>query len=427
MSHVFISYSKQNQAYARRLADALIAAGFDVWIDDQIDYGEDWWRTIVRAIRGAKAFVAVMSEDSDASDWVQREVTLADKHKIPAFPLWLSGDMDASENWAIYVRTQYADVRGGKLPGDDFYRRLERAAPRRTAGRNITPPPNPLPVHGEGESDIPASDDSAPEKGPPVRQQKNLMPPDVSGILPPPFEWCEIPAGQVTIRYTARAKATTDVPYFIMAKYPITNAQYQIFVDSDDGYADPAWWGFSDPAKLWRRENKQPRERPFIGDDLPRTEVSWYEAVAFCRWLTLQLYPEGVGNWIISLPSEQQWQRAAQGDDGREYPWGNEFNKLYCNTEESQIGMPTHVNYYSNGMSPFGLIDMAGNIWEWCLTKWETGNADLGLDDPRVRRGGAFDTSNLSASCYARDRNFVWNWTQDNGFRVCATMIRDER
>lgn len=76
MAHVFISYSKKNRDYARKLADHLLELGFDVWIDDRIDYGDDWWRTIVRAIRNAKAFIVIMTDESDRSVWVQREVTL---------------------------------------------------------------------------------------------------------------------------------------------------------------------------------------------------------------------------------------------------------------------------------------------------------------------------------------------------------------
>jgi hypothetical protein len=126
MSDIFISYSKKDKDYANQLAGKLRLLGFDIWIDNRIESGEDWWRTIVRAIRSAKAFIVIMSGNSDASEWVQREVTLADKQGIPAFPILLSGDFDASENWAIYVRTQYIDVRGGNLPPNEFYQRLKQ-------------------------------------------------------------------------------------------------------------------------------------------------------------------------------------------------------------------------------------------------------------------------------------------------------------
>lgn len=125
MSHVFISYSKKDRKYARRLADHLLDEGFDVWIDDRIDYGKNWWKIIVQAIRDCAAFIVVLTPDSEASDWVQREVTLAEQWKRPILPLLLAG-----ENWPLFVLTQYADVRDGQLPPPDFVADLAEYAVR---------------------------------------------------------------------------------------------------------------------------------------------------------------------------------------------------------------------------------------------------------------------------------------------------------
>lgn len=130
MSHVFISYSRRDQFYARSLAQKLTAEGFNVWIDDRIDHGEDWWLTIVRALKSCDAFIVIMSPEADASRWVQREVTIADSLQKPAFPLLLAGDLLQSQNWTIYIRTQYTDVRDGQLPEADFYERLAAFTPR---------------------------------------------------------------------------------------------------------------------------------------------------------------------------------------------------------------------------------------------------------------------------------------------------------
>ncbi len=130
MNHIFISYSRQNNDYASALANRLLAEGFDVWIDDRIDYGDDWWQTIVKAIRECAAFVVIMSPDSDESRWVQREVTIADELRKPTYPLLLAGDVINSKNWMIYVRTQYIDVTDGSQPHAAFYDDLARHAPR---------------------------------------------------------------------------------------------------------------------------------------------------------------------------------------------------------------------------------------------------------------------------------------------------------
>src|SRR5690606_22290045 len=126
-----------------------------------------------------------------------------------------------------------------------------------------------------------------------------------------------------------------------------------------------------------------------------------------CRWLSATLTPtpspRGRGEqWQITLPTEQQWQRAAQGDDGRKYPWGNDFDPQRCNTEESGIGKPTPVTQYPNGASPYGVFDMAGNVFEWCLTQWGEDSAALEGGSRRVLRGGAFDDNQNFAACAYR-------------------------
>ena len=128
MSHVFISYSKKNRDYARRLADYLLASGFDIWIDDRIDFGSNWEREIFRAVDACAAIIVIMTPESYDSLWVQRERQYAEnRHKQP-FPLLLEG-----EAFPFYVVVQHYDVRGGKLPGSEFLEQLAEFAPRHTA------------------------------------------------------------------------------------------------------------------------------------------------------------------------------------------------------------------------------------------------------------------------------------------------------
>ncbi len=139
MSHVFISYSKQNKDYARQLVSKLRDEGFDVWIDDrELRASVDWWQSIVLALRACGAFIVIMTPESDNSDWVQREITLAMKYDKPIFPLWLSGSLD-TPNWELFVRTQYTDVRADKMPEEQFFTTLSEAASRRSRrGENVT-------------------------------------------------------------------------------------------------------------------------------------------------------------------------------------------------------------------------------------------------------------------------------------------------
>jgi len=215
-------------------------------------------------------------------------------------------------------------------------------------------------------------------------------------ILPQPFAWREIPQGKVTLTYKGgyvQEATTFTIPAFHMAKYPVTNAQYDLFVGHPDGYRNPAWWDYSPDAKQWRANQPQAEQTGFAGADRPGSNISWYDAVAFCRWIS------ALTGEKIMLPTEQQWQRAAQGDDGRDYPWGNDWDGARCNNSISPFdsNSTTPVTQFEGkdkGDSPYGVVDMSGNVWEWCLTAYETGKSDLFGTDVRVLRGGSWSINN---------------------------------
>jgi hypothetical protein len=145
MSHIFISYSKKDRDYARSLADHLLGQGFDVWIDDRIDFGEMWERVIFRAIDECGAFVVIMTPQSYESDWVLRECNYADRRKKPHFPLLLSG-----EEFPRYSAHQFVDVQDRTMPNADFTRKLQDYVPRKTAsGKVITQDVKALPPSSE--------------------------------------------------------------------------------------------------------------------------------------------------------------------------------------------------------------------------------------------------------------------------------------
>ncbi|MDX2074823.1 MAG: SUMF1/EgtB/PvdO family nonheme iron enzyme, partial [bacterium] len=212
-------------------------------------------------------------------------------------------------------------------------------------------------------------------------------------ILPQPFDLITIPKGNVTLitedtwadNYVPKGKAGTTftVPEFQIAKYPATNAQFRLFIEAG-GYKTDKWWTQAGIAQRNSDKWTQPRywdDDKWNGADQPVVGVSWYEAVAFCLWLS-----ETTGEKIM-LPTEQGWQRAAQGDKGLIYPWGNDWNGNLCNNnvDGKGIGKTTPVRHYEGkGDSPFGVVDMAGNVWEWCSTAYKTGVEDLEGTDVRV-------------------------------------------
>jgi formylglycine-generating enzyme required for sulfatase activity len=236
-----------------------------------------------------------------------------------------------------------------------------------------------------------------------------------SEILPAPFEWCEIPQGFVTLIDARNQGGTSggkfEVQGFTIAKYPITNAQYQIFIDAADGYRDARWWNFSKEAAGWRMLRPQPTDAAFSGGDLPRTNISWYDAIAFTRWLSYRTGRQ------IALPTEQQWQRAAQGDDQREYSWGNTFDHSCCNLSGKK-GKLMPVTRSATGVSPFQVMDMVGNANEWCLTAWSTDNTQLAGKDERVLRGGCWLDSTAEIYVTTRKHDKPSSERTTNGFRI---------
>jgi len=223
-------------------------------------------------------------------------------------------------------------------------------------------------------------------------------------VLPGPFEWCEIPARAGYDR--VKRMGPVDIEAFQMGRYPVTNAQYEVFVTAADGYQQDRWW-----TDLGQRMDA-PQKSRFEGDDLPRTNVTWYEAVAFCRWLSHRV------GYTVRLPAEWEWQWTAEGSAERVYPWGDAFDAGKCNCEESRIGQTTPVDKYSQGASPFGVLDMAGNVWEWCLNTYHKPfRTDIiGAEERCVRGGSWLDTSLYLRSTF-RDRYLTHSSGNADGFR----------
>ena len=228
----------------------------------------------------------------------------------------------------------------------------------------------------------------------------------------PDIEWVDVPAGEFMMGSDPAVDpdASDDempqhavyVDAFRISKYEVTNAQYaqcvRATVCDEPGdlryYLDPAY------------------------ADHPVVYVSWFDAQTFCEWIGGR------------LPTEAEWEKAARGTDGRIYPWGNEFAESKCNTFESGIGDTTEVGSYSDGASPYGAMDMAGNVWEWVADWYDAGyyseapeRNPQGPDSGEVRvlRGGSWYYYQDLARCASRPRYSPDARGSHVGFRVAAS------
>lgn len=226
-------------------------------------------------------------------------------------------------------------------------------------------------------------------------------------------QWIHIPAGEF---WLGSEKGDEDekpqqrhhLNEFLIARVPVTNAQYQLFVEAAR-HKTPEHWVDGRPPK-----GKESH---------PVTRVTWHDAMAYCHWLSTV-----TGN-NITLPSEAEWEKAARGDqDKREYPWGDQFDPTSCNCGDLGLEDTTPVGIFPAGASPFGVLDMAGNVWEWCRTKWRDSykhpaDDSLAGNEARVLRGGAFNSLQWFVRCAFRYRNNPGYGNYNLGFRVLMSPL----
>ncbi len=203
-----------------------------------------------------------------------------------------------------------------------------------------------------------------------------------------PGDMVRIPKGSF-LYGNEKLEKTIEYDYFIDV-FPVTNKQYKAFLDDEKEHEVP--YREEDWAKRYSWD-KGKRTYPEGMGDHPVVLVSYHDALDFCKWRSRK---DGKG---YRLPIEEEWEKAARGIDGRVYPWGNEFDKAKCNTSESEIDGTTPVGKYPDSASPYGCLDMAGNVWEWTDSWYEEGKT-------KVLRGGSWLGNEGYARCALRFRDY---------------------
>jgi formylglycine-generating enzyme required for sulfatase activity len=380
---VFISYSHADSRFVDELADKLKASGVDVWIDKwKIKVGDSITHKINEGIGASDFLIIVLSSASVKSKWVREELNAAliknveeEKHAF-ILPVLI----EECKIPPLLQHRKYANFKDD--PEQAFQELLEVIRPE------VTLAPARLPFEPEMIL-IPAGE--------------FLM-----GSDPRKDEYAP---------YYEQPQHTLYLPDYYLAKTPVTNAQYAAFVQAT-GHDPPSHWEGGKP--------------PQGKEDHPVVYVTWHDALAYCRWLA-----EATGR-PYGLPNEAEWEKGARGTDGRIYPWGNQWDATRCNSREGGRDDTTPVRVFPAGASPYGVLDMAGNVWEWTRSLWGKDmqkpdfrypydpvdgreNLDAPDDIPRVVRGGAFSDLERLVRCMVRFRNFPFlrNWYV--GFRVVVS------
>ena len=375
---IFVSHAVADaESFAHRLADDLRRAGYAIWIAPESIPDGQWVSAINRGLAESGVMVLVLTPGALDSPWVEMETNVAIEleraGEMRFIPICLQrGRYDLvwhAYQWVMFDRDYTAGLH-------ELLARLSPASPNRrihekTGIELIRIPAGPF-LYGSADSDEMAFDDEKPQR-------------------------------------------TITLPEYWIGRAPVTNAQFARFAQAT-GHKTTAeikgqgrgWTG-----SIWEwikgadwRHPSGPQSSIQGKDEHPVVQVSWDDAKAYCDWAGL------------ILPSEEQWEKAARGTDGRIWPWGNEPpTSEHCNFSMN-VKDTTPVGKYSpRGDSPYGCVDMAGNVWEWTGSWYTEGST-------RALRGGSWD--DLDKNCRAAYRlgGTPGDWYNDVGFRV-AELLSD--
>lgn len=450
MSKILISYRREDSAAVTgRIYDRLIqefGSGAIFKDVDSTPFGVDFRKHLDEQVAKCEVFLTVIGREwirkrgskgksrlEDPGDFVRIEVESALKRDIPIIPVLVSGAAipavdrlppslhDLSYRHGIVVRDDPDFHRDMDRLIDFLRKAIKDLVDQRKEPSIVVPPvsadqkekPAPVPE----QEPAPVSEEPptmAAEEIPSGRPVEVEQPTDRPSSVrnrktvrqEAPFEMVKVPKGPF-LYGDQKTREVIDYDYWI-DQYPVTNEKYRAFV-SADGYGNQAHW--SSEGWKWKIENDI--TAPEYWDDptwnkadCPVVGISYYEAEAYAKWVGKR------------LPNQREWEKAARGEDGRQYPWGEEFDKKKCNSGYSgwltgPVGHTTPVNQYPDGVSPYGCYDMAGNVWEWC-SDWL--DADEGAGE--IRGGSWSDVPVVVRSAY-RYRLTPTNRNANIGFR-CA-------
>ncbi len=374
---ILVSHAAPDDAFAQALVAGVRAAGVDAWYDEQQLDWDALRAALDRELPTRPVFVVILSPEALAAAGVQLAIAIADE---------LTRTREVRERVAVMVRACAVP------PALADFRLIDATQDTMDASVALL---DQLGLVGSVAAGAALVAVHLTPAARPLTQNAAVLPPrfnelgykawrvgDVELILPP---LCLVPVGSCAMGSQADPSEapphTISLPVFAIGTYPVLVAEYACFVRA--GHALPANVG----RITW--------EAQFSRLDHPIVNVSWHDATAYAAWLS-QLTGQ---TW--RLPTEAEWEKAARWDaargHAREYPWGDRFESVRCNTRESTLGATTAAGTYPNGASPCGAQDMAGNVREWTSTLYapypydaEDGRERADSHGERVQRGSSW-------------------------------------
>lgn len=383
MSKILISYRREDSADVTGRIDDRLVQQFGreaVFVDvDSIPLGVDFRKHLDEQVSKCDVFLAVIGPDWDGSthnrgksrledprDFVRIEIESALKRQIPVIPVLVRGaKIPTAER--LPVSMQELSYRNGLdvRSGQDFHRDMDCLI--ESLKQQIRSP---------GDVQQRLSKQGKPLPNEEVKQVVSDGPPHMVKVPKGPFLYGD-----------SRMHRSIEHDYWI-DQYPVTNENYREFIlaggyQNRQNWSDYGWkWRVRNDIacpEYWNDSSRNKPAHPVVG-------VSYYEAEAYAKWAGKR------------LPTEQEWEKAARGEDGRQYPWGEDFIGNMCNGDKhiffSFGGHTSPVNQYPHGVSPYGCYDMVGNVSEWCASWY------FEMLGPRVIRGGSWNNkpTNLRTS-----------------------------
>jgi formylglycine-generating enzyme required for sulfatase activity len=298
-----------------------------------------------------------------------------------------------------------------------------------TAPESPAPAVNQEPEAGERpENEVAVVEDADTPAPPTATPEPTALPASLTTEIAPgvTMEFVQVPAGPFLMGsseddpdadYDEFPRHELTLPTYYIGRTEVTNAQFRPFVEGD-GYSNADYW--TEDGWAWREERS--RTQPYYwddeewnGDEQPVNGISWYEAMAYTRWLSARTGEE------YRLPTEPEWEKAACGTGSRIYPWGDEApygERANFGTSYSDGGRTVSVGSYPAGVSPYGALDMAGNVWEWTGSEYQDYPYDAAGSEYQdypyeevnegvsrvTHRGGGYSSNKTYVRCAARYR-----------------------